>query len=260
MLEDSDFDLLESFIRDKDSEPRAADCAHEFQASDNGEVCSLCGLCVKKTIVKSNWTANFNKFSRKIATDKTIFSDVQGLGLSDEIVNEANIIYQHVTKNKIIRGKSRKGIICTCVFYASNNIEPDAMSYDQVIRIFRIENKVALQGFKFINGLYNLPYTCFTATPETYIKSFLRNLNVSEDRIAAAIQFYSRVAKIKLSSRPKPQSIAAAFVYYWLQIFHKNTIQLDSLAIQTSVSRLTIEKLEKEIREKMKSFEEIPPN
>lgn len=235
MFEDGDFDLLDNIIQDNDEVKEPVD----VEEPDH------------PVIAKSSWSTHHNKFTRKLTNDKNIFQDVQGLGLTDEVINTANQIYQTVTGSRIIRGKSRRGIICTCVYYAFNQIDPNAMSYDETIKIFKIENKVALKGFKFVNGTNNCAFTCFTSTPETYIKLFLKKFNVDDEETEDVLRAYQRIKDIDLSSRPRPQSMAAAFIFYWLKIFHKGKIKIEYLTLKTGVSQLTIEKLEKEIRLKI---------
>ena len=230
MYEDADFELLRDIINeDKESDPE--------DVEDH------------PVIIKHSWTSHHTKFTRKITASKNIFQEVQGLGLDETVVDVANQIYQYVCEKKNVSGKRRRGVICTCVYYAYNQIEPNGMSYDEAIKIFRIENKVALKGFKFVNSFNNCALTCFTATPETYIRLFLKKLNVAEEQIVDILKAYKEHSKImSFSSHPRPQSLAAAYIYY-----HKNNIELEHLTMLTCVSQLTIEKFEREIRNKIDS-------
>ncbi len=246
MCEESDFDILDDILR-VDDEPPKTECEHEYEANN----CIKCGEHIRNPVDKVAWSENVNTFTRRTVNEKTIFQDVHGLGLNDVVVNLANEIYQNVTHNKTIRGRSRRGIVCTCVYYASNKLEPNIFSFDEVIKIFKIDNKVALKGFKFVNSTNNYAFTCFTTTPETYIRLFLKKFSMSSENIAEVLTGYKSIGNIELSSRPRPQSVAAAFIYYWLQDHYPGRISLSTLAIETGVSQLTIEKIEREIREKM---------
>lgn len=230
MCEESDFDLLDGIV-----EP----------------VKALVDEPAHPTLVKSDWTAFHNKFTRKVSNEKSIFQDVEGLGLGKDVVNVANEIFQSIMETKGIKGKGRRGIVCTCVYYAANQIEPNNMSYDEAIRIFKIDNKLALKGFKTVNSCNNFVFTRFTATPETYIKLFLKKFNVEQPEIDEVIRLYAEFTDLALSNLPRPQSIAAAFIFYWLKEQHHGVVKIEYLSLKANVSQLTIEKLEKEMRRKI---------
>jgi transcription initiation factor TFIIIB Brf1 subunit/transcription initiation factor TFIIB len=239
MCEESDFDILDGII-----EPQK----------------ELVDEPAHPTLVKSDWTAFHNKFTRKAGNDKSIFQDVEGLGLSKDVVNAANEIFQSIMESKGIKGKGRKGIVCTCVYYAANQVEPNNMSYDEAIRIFKIDTKLALKGFKTVNSCNNFIFTRFTATPETYIKLFLKKFDTEESEIESVLRMYSEFSDLTLSNLPRPQSIAAAFIFYWLKERHDGIVKIEYLSLKANVSQLTIEKLEKEMRREIdlkKSTEKI---
>ena len=195
--------------------------------------------------VQNAWNANHTTYTRKVTVENSILNDVQGLGLSEDVIILANQIFLRTTGAKTIRGKSRLGIICTCVYYACNQIEPNTMSYDEVVRLFKIDTRVALKGFRLVNHTNSGAVTCFTATPETYIILFLKKLNAAETMVQEAVDAF-RALSAKLSTKPRPQSTASAFLSYWLKR-RESAITVEQLSLVTGVSKLTIEKIEKEI-------------
>jgi transcription initiation factor TFIIIB Brf1 subunit/transcription initiation factor TFIIB len=240
MCADSDFEILEDIMKEENPEPTLPEENHP-------------------QIVKNSWTAQHSKFTRRISNTKNIFQEVQGLGLHEDVIEAANQIYQHVCSKKKVSGKRRRAVVCTCIYYAHNQIEPNGLSYDEAIRIFKLDNKVALKGFKFVNSFNNCASTCFTANPETYIKMFLKKLGVSADKIKEVLDLYDENSvRVVFQSRPRPQSLAAAYIYYWLKNKHEDKIDINHLTVLTTVSQLTIEKFERDIRTKIDLIEAGP--
>lgn len=267
MNNDFEFELLDAFEQPETSVPTI--CSHTYISKQGRILCSLCGAIAQDTIVKTKWDSTYTKFSRNLNNEKNIYNDIQGYGLSDQVVMLANCIYQQCC-NGVVRGKTRKGIICTCIYYASNlcdgcyqrivydnddtpcecatSCRPGALCFDEVVRIFKIDKRVALKGFKYVNSINNFAFTSFIATPETYISFFLKKLMIEEEQIGHVLDIYKKMVKTQLSNEPRPQSIAAAFIYHWLLQNNKDKIKLENLSTVTEVSQLTIEKLEKEMR------------
>ena len=268
-----EFNLLDQC--QEDSQQNAPSCSHIYISTQGAVKCSICNYEPQDNFAKTGWKTTYNKFSRNLMVEKTIYNDIEGLGLNDEIITIANAIYQKCC-NGVIRGKTRKGVICTCIYYASNicptccyailhnemgdpvrctcnqllHKRAGALCFDEVIRIFKIGKKVALKGFKYVNSVNNFSFTSFVTTPETYISIFLKKLSISDERIKEIVADFAKLKHIKLSSEPRPQSIAAAYIYHWVQKNNKGIIKLDNIAVITQVSQLTIEKLEKELRER----------
>ena len=46
------------------------------------------------------------------------------MNVPDNIIKEANKIYQHVVGNRIYRGNTRKSIIFACIFFPVDSIRP----------------------------------------------------------------------------------------------------------------------------------------
>ncbi len=266
-MTDAEFNLFKDF----ETSTEIVYCSHIYTAKKGSIYCTKCGSIIQETSIKPAWNTTHNRFSRTLDSDKTINADIQGMGFSDETIVLANQIYQKCC-NGVIRGKMRKGIICTCIYYATNicnkckdvilqdapidvvsctcgtSSQQNALCFDEVIKIFKIDKKVALKGFKHVNSTNNFSFTSFVTTPETYISFYLKKLSVQQVQINNILVLYENtIKKVKLSSEPRPQSIAAAFIYYWIQQTDKGKIKVDNLASITEVSQLTIEKLEKEM-------------
>jgi transcription initiation factor TFIIIB Brf1 subunit/transcription initiation factor TFIIB len=242
---DCDFALLTNAIAVKDEE-----CTHAD--AKGSSVCNQCGMHM---IVTSNsWGTQHARYSRKGDQEKSLFEDVRGLGLPDDVTLYANNIYQQITFEKIFRGNTRRGIICTCVFYAYNNLYPEKFCYGDVITMFKVENKVALKGLKLINS--QIPHIAIVTSPVTYIRNYMLKIRASDKQIASVIQLFHRMENHTFIDRPRPQSIAAAFIYFWIKNTPTISLTLTSLSHETRVSRLTIERLEKDIRSKLNTSED----
>ena len=99
-------------------------CMHLNISHNN--CCEDCGVEIDNSIMfnkewKNNQNRNSSDPSRCLMrknNEKNINKDVELLCLPDKVVQEANKIYQHVVKNNIYRGNTRKSIIFACIFYA----------------------------------------------------------------------------------------------------------------------------------------------
>ena len=82
--------------------------------------------------------------------EKNIDKDVENLCLPENVIQEANKIYQHVVKNNIYRGNTRKSIIFACIFYAYKQLgQPH--SCDALIKLFNLEKRNGLRGLKIVS-------------------------------------------------------------------------------------------------------------
>jgi hypothetical protein len=75
---------------------------------------------------------------------------------------------------------------------------------------------------------------------------FLKHFNADEAKIQDALATFRQVQG-SLSSRPRPQSTASAFLCFWFEL-RNIAITTEQLSLVTKVSKLTIEKIKKEIQ------------
>lgn len=243
-----------------DSEDDIEECKHENVIDENGIVCCTdCGIEMEKHIYQEKEWRYYGQSDNKRASDpnrvhlrkieeRNIFKDVENMGFSDKVVYLANQIYLQVTKGQIFRGTSRKSLIFACVFH-SFKASGKPQSHEKLIKIFDLTRKAGLKGLKYVN--LNVPkdsiiHTTYI-TPLNLIQDILDTFSASETQKTQVYALYEKIKnKSSRINRSRPQSVAAALVWYWINLMSID-ITVKEFASKTDLSELTILKLAKEI-------------
>jgi transcription initiation factor TFIIIB Brf1 subunit/transcription initiation factor TFIIB len=258
----SDFDLLDNLIleynKDSSDDEIQHGCMHLDVNMENGvNICTTCGEEIDRPISYSKDWGYYSAGSgrsdptrvhaRKVE-EKTISKDVVGMNFSDRIVSKANDIYMECTKGQIYRGGSRKAIIFACIFHAYK-IMGNHQTPDSLIQAFGITRKSGLKGMKMLN--VNIPKDSeihnARISPSHIIGDIMNKFAASEAQIMEVCEIYDRIYnRSSKLNRARPQSVAAAVVYYWINT--KNIpIDIKEFATDTNLSELTIKKNTKEV-------------
>jgi transcription initiation factor TFIIIB Brf1 subunit/transcription initiation factor TFIIB len=222
-------------------------------------VCEECGIILTKDfsyekewryygIADTKHNNDPNRCNFRKIIDKTIDKDLEKFGINAKVVTSSNEIYDLVTKKKIFRGNTRKGIIFACVYHAyiANNIP---ISCEQLITILEINQKIALKGLKFVN--LNLPLNSDIRKNEIDIKhlisEIMKQFNANNVQIKEIIDLYCVIEnKSSLLNRSRPQSVASGIVRYY--IFKNNPdFSLEYFKQKVKLSDLTLSRIVKEI-------------
>lgn len=236
-------------------------CRHtEMIQEGMSKVCSECGQVSEKEITyDKEWryyglmdtkhNSDPNRCNVRKSEEKTIYKDVEKLGISDKIISCANQLYEQVTKGRIYRGNTRKGIIFACVFHAYK-MNSNPQSCETLIDIFMIDRKIGLRGLKYVN--LNAPkesnFRNYQITTEHLIQETMNKFNATESHVSEALWIYSIVKdRSSLLNRSRPQSVACGLVRYYIQ--KKNSdISMDYFRSKINLSELTISRIVKEIK------------
>ena len=216
-------------------------CEHKQVFDDKGSlVCLNCGNEIEKTVQKN--------IRDDIIVTKNIVKDLRTLGISGKVTQIANNLYVQTTKGRIYRGKSRKSIIFACVFHAYIKVGCP-QTCDQLIRVFNLERKVALNGLKRL--CMNAPKSCgihgTSIHPRDLIEHILKSMRANEVDIRGAIELYKKIEnRSSILNRSRPQSVAAGVVRYYMLRHEKNRSIKDFSRI-VHLSELTINRMVKEI-------------
>ena len=252
----TDFSLFDNIINDTHS-TQNNHCDHSIDFKT--KCCILCGLQIDNEIFYNNehksFTNNnnrkFNNSSRchiRKSDEKTIFKDVFNLDIPENIIQEANSIYQTVVKNRIFRGNTRKAIIFACIFYAYKNMDRP-QTCDSLISLFNIERREGLKGLKIVN--LNSTNTTITKsnyiTPENIITEFMNNLSASKEDTQNVVKLYAQIhKKSEIINRARPQSVSSGLIRYYI-LKHNKNISIDDFISIVKISELTINRMVKEI-------------
>jgi hypothetical protein len=241
------------------------ECVHSNIISVNAtNVCVDCGEEFKSHVgnnqewrfygAQSGGSQDPNRTQKRKSDERNIYKDVENMGFSDKIINEANKIYIQVTNGKIRRGASRRSIVFACVFHAYK-MSGKHQSDEKLIDIFDLTRKEGLGGLKHVN--LNAPRKSTLRT--TYITPI--NLVREIMELFAATSEHNNEVKILYSlientsrkiNRSRPKSVAAGLIYYWM-CSKDNTkhITLHLFTEKVKLSELTVTNIAEEINSVM---------
>ena len=256
-------ELIESneYTKNKNNEKILTnECRHEnIKAEGISNICTDCGVILSKDfsyerewryygLVDTKHNNDPNRCSIRKSDEKNIEKDVEKLGINAKIMEKADELYNTVTENKIYRGNTRKGIIYACVYHAYllNNTPK---SNEELITIFDINQKIALNGLKFVN--LNLPSDSksrnYEINTKHLITEIMENFNATVFQKNQVLNLYSKLEnRSSLLNRSRPQSVACGIVrFYILKI--NPTVSLDYFKQKCKLSDLTLSRIVKEI-------------
>jgi transcription initiation factor TFIIIB Brf1 subunit/transcription initiation factor TFIIB len=237
-------------------------CKHAHLVTEYSSVlCKDCGIELRKDEPVHGWKSNprydnpnscsqqtSEFYVKRYVKEKSIYSDVQNMNISEHIKDIANSIYTDVCQDKVHRGVRRKAIIFASVFHAYK-LDDNPQSYETLIHIFDIQRKDALKGLKYINENISRqsPIRTVYITPEHLIREFLAYFSISEERKAEIIALYHQVKnKSSILNRSRPQSVASGIIWYWIKL-NRNQLDMKEFTSRVDLSELTIVKMAKEV-------------
>lgn len=270
----SDFNIFENILNSYDEKTGSGKtndtcgCLHETTVLENGIVtCTHCGEEIDKPLSYTKDWRYYNSaetrrsdptrvHARKIE-EKNIARDVASMNFSESVVSVANDLYLQCTKGQIYRGGSRKAVIFACVFHAykllGNHQTPDSL-----ITTFGITRKAGLKGMKILN--VNIPKDSAihetTITPNHIISDIMDKFLTTPSQKNEVYDIYAKINnRSSKLNRARPQSVAAAVIYYWVCSREIN-IPIKEFASITNLSELTIMKNMKEVEDVLANIKE----
>jgi len=193
-------------------------------------------------------TQDPNRCHARRHDEKLIFKDVEKLGFSEKIILIANEIYEQVTKGRIYRANSRKGIIFACIFHAYK-ISGSPQSCEQLIDIFGMDRKIGLKGLKFVN--LNAPkdalFRQYQISTEDLISEIMDKFHATDIQKQQVMDIYEKIRdRSSLMNRSRPQSVACGVVKYYINLKNKD-ISMEYFQSRVGLSEITIQRLVHEI-------------
>ena len=262
-MSDELFNKLNTIINSETKESQVCEfveCKHLNVMNDfKTIICKDCGIQLSKNCsFEKEWryygssdtkhSNDPNRCSIRKIEQRGLMNDVDKFNFQQQIVCDANEIYETVTQRKIFRGNKRKGIVFACIYHAFNK-NKSPLSCETLIKIFDIENNIALRGLKFVN--INLPIDSPLRVKhdkndiEHLIKEIMTQFNANTKQIQDTLTLYDfLINKSSLLNRSRPGSVAAAIVKYYIlkknpnfsPDFFKNKIKLSELTL-TRITR-----------------------
>ena len=206
-------------------------CAHSVTITENGAIsCVACGEEIDRPINhEKEWRyygssggkqqADPNRVQVRKIEERNINKDVENMGFSETIVTKANELYTQVTKGRIYRGNSRKAIVFACIFHAYK-IANKHQTPDNLIKLFGLTRKCGLKGLKIVNvnAPKNSKIHTSVITPIHLINDIMKIFKASTSQVNEVTELYKRIKnRSSKLNRARPQSVAAALIYYWIK-------------------------------------------
>ena len=260
-----DFDIFEKALnkinQNNDKKIINNNCKHNNINLENGvNICTDCGIEININIKNNKEWRYYGSSDTKYSSDpnrchirkefeRSIYKDVDKMGFSNKIVNEANKIYNSVTNGKIYRGNSRKSIIFACIFHAYK-LNGNPQNCEQLIKIFNLEKKIGLKGLKHVN-LHAPKNSKVRITPpmspENLIEYIMNKFNATDSQKQDVLVLYTKIKnKSSILNRSRPQSVASGLVRYYINLTGKD-ISMEVFKEKVNLSELTINRIVKEI-------------
>ena len=249
------FELFDSIINTESSDSDNTKCIHE-NIDNVTNCCENCGLHLDKKILYNDDKKHYNnrKFTNqgrcqaRKEDNKNIFKDVSNMNVPDNIIREANKIYQHVVGKRIYRGNTRKSIIFACIFHAYKRLG-NPQSGDMLVNMFNMNKKDGLKGLKIVNMNSDNQIIDKSSyiTVENIIGELLNKFSATEQDKKCVLELYKKIhKKSQVINRARPQSIAGGIIRYYIIKENKN-MNIDNFIDVVNISELTINRMVKEI-------------
>lgn len=270
-------DVLKEYKKTNDSElsdlsdlsdEQTNECLHLNTNPEKGvDVCMDCGEEIKKQVHNTKeWryygqtdtrhSSDPNRVQIRKSEERNIYKDVENMGFSEKIINEANKIYFQVTQGQIFRGNSRKAIIFACIFHAYK-LSGKPQSHERLINVFNLNRKTGLKGLKHVNLYAPKSSTIRTTyiTPVNLIEEIMEKFSATLEQKQEVLDLYNKIKnKSSRLNRSRPQSVSAGLVYYWI-CEKKKDISLKQFVKKVNLSELTVNKIAKEIEDVINGVE-----
>ena len=228
------------------------ECAHHHTMRANGQThCRDCGEAILSFCKEE--THFFDDANAVLATDrkapKTIRKELDALPLPDEIKDRADRIYAYKVGDNTYRSNVRQEVKFSCIFdaYKEAGIVCDP---NEIAQLLGIKRKGMSRGIMRCSSLYTGKANLEEQTPLTALDLIPRMLSrcgvQAEDcHLEDMERIYTHVKdRSELLNRSKPQSIAAALIFYYMSnMVLDRKITKNEIAKNCGISVMTLTKL-----------------
>ena len=230
--------------------PPADACCHEWCPVDHGRVfCSICGA-QNDTVEDENHPQSCDAPAAS-GSVKSIIPELLALKFPRRVCEIADSLFRTVSKGRSYRCRSRRALLCVCVFSAQRNLGIE-VDHVRLQTIFNVQNRTMLQGLKKL---------CFQSRPgldlslsgslSTSVREMatlvMQTYNATPEQLGQVVALIDILKnRSSILSRCRPQSLAASIVFFWTRDTSQG-IDLHTFAKNVNLSSLTVLKLYTEI-------------
>jgi transcription initiation factor TFIIIB Brf1 subunit/transcription initiation factor TFIIB len=229
-----------------------AECAHPYTTRSNGQThCRDCGEAILSFCKED--TSYFDDASVVLITDrkapKSIRKELDLLALPDEIKDRADRIYAYKVGDNTYRANVRQEVKFCCIFeaYKEAGIIRDP---NEIAQMLGIKRKGMSRGIMRCSSLFTgkantseqVPLTALDLVPEMLNRC---GVQADESHLDDMARIYTYAKdRSELLNRSKPQSIAAALIFYYLSnMVLDRKIPKNEIAKNCGISVMTLNKL-----------------
>jgi transcription initiation factor TFIIB len=200
---------------------------------------------MKKVRTKHSWQA----MPYKERSLYNVFMDIQHTaidnGITQVIIEEAKVLYKHISETKISRGSNRKGIIAACIYKACK-LKGVPRSHKEIATIFGINIKHMTRGCKKFDEIMNTvkntdSVNMVGSNSLDYINRFCSKLKLTPELSDICKHVCRKAEESCLVSENTPPSIAAGSIYLICNLLNINISKYDISEI-CKISEVTISK------------------
>ena len=165
--------------------------------------------------------------------------------LPPAIIDDAKMMYKNISTNRISRGKSKSGLIASCIYMSckSNNAPRSAR---EVARMFGVGLSTMTKGCKRFNDIVKMTTTSSTSAHH-FIQRFCSSLRC-EDIMDTCMYVANKTSELGVVTENAPTSIAAACLYMVCQ-YAKPSIDKRLISSKCDISEVTVNKCYKKLYE-----------
>jgi transcription initiation factor TFIIB len=200
---------------------------------------------MKKVRTKHSWQA----MPYKERSLYNVFMQIQHTaidnGITQVIIEEAKVLYKHISETKISRGANRKGIIAACIYKACK-LKGVPRSHKEIATIFGINIKHMTRGCKKFDEIMNTvknqdSVNMIGSNSLDYINRFCSKLKLTPELSDICKHVCQKAEESCLVSENTPPSIAAGSIYLICNLLNINISKYDISEI-CKISEVTISK------------------
>ena len=131
-------------------------------------------------------------------------------GIPASIIEEAKVLYKHVSESKISRGENRHGLIASSIYLSCKKSNVPRSS-KEIAKIFNIKPATMNRGCKKFQDLVEVKVNSTTA--EDFIERFCSKLNITTEIRNLCRYIVHKADELSIVSNNTPPSVCGSAIY-----------------------------------------------
>ena len=161
------------------------------------------------------------------------------LNLSENIIEKTAYLYRKAVTRKIIRGRTKKGILLASL-YAACRESKTPRSLQEIAKKGNINKKNLSKDYRALLKALELRFE--PNDPIKFLNKIASRINVTQKTIRIANQVLHDAKKKRITASKKPQGIAGAAIYL-AGLIRNEKISYSKISFASGISSVTLRKL-----------------